>query len=88
VRKELDYARKIETKSPYAQVDASNLVNLSTSQRKSRYKRVNAQIILRFFEEIRIISHWQQEQLKKKTEITEETRRNAQRKQETLEDNA
>ena len=57
MRKELDYARKIETKSPYAQVDASNLVNLSTSQRKSRYKRVNAQIILRFFEEIRIISH-------------------------------
>ena len=51
MRKELDYARKIETKSPYAQVDASNLVNLSTSQRKCRYKRATAQIILRLFEE-------------------------------------
>lgn len=51
MRKELDYARKIETKSPYAQVHASNLVNLSTSQRKCRYKRAIAQIILRFFEE-------------------------------------
>ena len=51
MRKELDYARKIETKSPYAQVDSSNLVNLSSSQRKCRYKRAIAQIILRFFEE-------------------------------------
>ena len=43
--------REKETKSPYAQVDASNLVNLSTSQRKCRYKRVNAQIILSIIEE-------------------------------------
>lgn len=88
MRKELDYTRKIETESPNAQVDASNLVNLSTSQRKCRYKRAIAQIILRLFEETTNTSCCQQEQQQKRQTFTEETRRKAQRKQELLENDA
>ena len=94
MRKELDYARKIETESPYAQVDASNLVNLSASQRKCRYKRVIAQITLSIFEETRRncteknkMSKRNKEEFSKKDEIPSENKEKLHGEENDLQDN-